>query len=381
MRERATFALRGSLAPLLDALTAPALLPPGFALDDLEVEQGIALLFRGPSRRLTVELDAADPSRGCFARTSRFNLYYRLPGEGGGPLEGDEPLLLERILAAVRAHEAALPVPLRAPPSRKGQIRELAVDRALVSEGPGAYYLNPYVGCTIGCPYCYALHLGDFSRALQGLPSIEWGGWVDVKVNLPAVLRGELARRPPGTVRMSPVITDPYQPLEARYRVTRGCLEALAGTAFPAIVLTRSARVLEDVELLRRCGPGTVGLSVPTDDDEVRAAFDPRAEPIEARLEALAKLREAGLRTFAVIQPMLPQDPVRLAAAIAPHVAAVRIAPLHERERAAPLYARLGREACLDERWERANFEALAAAFAARGVPVNPEGPAWAFLG
>ena len=348
-------------------------LPPGWHLASQEVEQGIALGFRGPRGRLVVELDALDPSRSCYARTARLNVYYSSVDRLRRDLDADERAVIDRVVEAVRAHEHELPAPPAGPPPdpARVRVRELAADRALVPEGPGVYYLNPYVGCLLACPYCYAMHRADGSRALEGEPALPWGKWVDVKPDLPAVLARELAARAPGVVRMSPIVTDPYQPIERRYRVTRGCLDAMAGTGFVPMVLTRSTSVLDDLDRLRAFPRALVGMSVPTDDDAVRAAFEPRTEPVGARIEALRALHGAGLRTFAVIQPMLPMDPAALVEALAPWVHAVRVAPMYEKGRSASIYREIGREEAATEAWELRTFEALREGFRARSVPVT----------
>ncbi len=377
--------VRHLLSDMLTPIRDGSALPAGWRLDDWEAEQGISLILRAGPRELRIELEAPDATRPCFARTKRFNIYYTVyytaVNRDRRDSDDAERAVLESVVRVVREREGLLPPPKDAGDAGgKVQVREVEVDRALVREGDGAYYLNPYVGCMLACPFCYAQHRADFSRSLEGLPHSAWGKWVDVKVNAPAVLREEVKRLEPGLVRMSPIITDPYQTIERRYRITRGCLEAMEGTAFSPIVLTRASLVLEDLGLLTRCRAATVGMSVPTDDDAIREAFEPGTEPVETRLSTLRELHAAGLRTFAVIQPLLPMNPDRLVELLAPHVAAIRIGPLFEKPRAAPIFARLGRLDALEESWERATYDKLVAAFRRHGVPVNPEGPEWAFL-
>ena len=151
----------------------------------------------------------------------------------------------------------------------------------------------------------------------------------------------------------------------------------MAPTPFTPVVLSRASLVLEDAALLARCHRAIVGMSVPTDDDRVRAEIEPGTELIEARVATLRALREAGLTTFAILQPMLPLDPARTVDLIAPWAQAVRIGPLFEKHRIADSFARLGRTDALDERWERDTFEDLKARFEARGVPVNPTTEPW----
>lgn len=170
------------------------------------------------------------------------------------------------------------------------------------------YSLNPYRGCAHGCRYCYASFMQRFSGHAE-----PWGGFVDVKINAPELLAMELRRKRPGAVGMS-LVTDPYQPLEARYRLTRRCLEAmLAAEGFSLSLLTRSPLVVRDLDLLRRLPSVEAGLSITTSDDAIRHVFEPDAPPIAARIEALRQLKAAGLRTYAFAGPALPMNPERLA--------------------------------------------------------------------
>ena len=192
-----------------------------------------------------------------------------------------------------------------------------------------------------------------------------------MKVDAPEVLRREVRALPPGPVRMSPILTDPYQPLERTYRITRQCLEVLLEAGFSPVILTRGARVVEDLDLLARFPRAAVGLSIPTDDDAVRARFEPGADPVEARIDALARLRAAGLRTFIAVQPMLPMNPARLVDLTAPHAHVARIDRMYDLDRAAHLYvAADATEAMTDDYFARTG-EALRSGFAARGVRVD----------
>lgn len=371
---------------VVDALRAPGALPAPWRLAVCEVEQGVILRFaRDGGDGLEVWLDRADASRPCFARTRDFNVYYALFQRAGAELDGAERALLDAVVAVVRGREGLLPVlPTRERPGAWApvdgvpmRVREVEGERAIVAEAPGMYYLNPYVGCMLGCRYCYGIGLTEFVRDLGAQDAAPWGRWLDVKVNAPALLARELPGLAPGTVRMSPLVTDPYQPVERRYRVTRRCLEVLRDTAFTPVVLTRSTVVLDDIALFRTMPRLLVGVSVPTDDDRVRAAFEPSAPPIAARVAALRALREAGLRTFAVTHPMLPMDPARLASLVAPWVEVVRVGPLAERDRVAGIFSTLGREDAFDPAWELRTFAALRDAFGAAGVPVNPTHAPW----
>lgn len=338
---------------------------------DRDVDQGPCVTVARDGASVFLELARRSEGSPCYARTARFDVSAR-PLVRGDALDERERALADRAIAVLRAWEASLVLPERATVERGSEIREIEVDRALVAEGEGRYYLNPYVGCTIGCPFCWVADRADLGRALSGRAALPWGRWVDVKVNLPAIVREEVARLAPGTVRMSPVVTDPYQPLERRYRVSRGCIQALCEARFIPIVLTRARLVLEDLPLFaQHLDSLAVGVSIPTDDDDVRRAFERSADPIDARLETLRALKAAGVVTFAVIQPVLPMNAERLVASIAPHVDAVRIDRMHEVERALPIYERAGRLEAADPRFADSTTASLAAGFAAAGVPID----------
>jgi DNA repair photolyase len=150
------------------------------------------------------------------------------------------------------------------------------------------YTINPYVGCQHGCTYCYA----RFMKRTTGHTE-PWGEFVDVKINAPELLRKEIDRKTPGRVWISGVC-DPYQPIEARYD-------------WPITIQTKSALVLRDIELLRKADNIEVGFTVTTGDESIRRLFEPNAPSIKERIKALNELHLAGVRTFAMIAPMLPE--------------------------------------------------------------------------
>jgi DNA repair photolyase len=132
-----------------------------------------------------------------------------------------------------------------------------------------------------------------------------WGEFVDVKINAPALLKHEIDKRRLGRVWVSGVC-DPYQPLESKYELTRKCLEVLVEYGWPITVQTKSPLVLRDIDLLRRSDKIEVGLSVTSADDGIRTLFEPGAPSIRERIAALEELHLAGVRTYAMIAPMLP---------------------------------------------------------------------------
>jgi DNA repair photolyase len=357
------------LAPLLQ-LERPS--RTGWRLISWDAEQGISLtLVRGHTHVL-VELEPRSEAKDCYDRTAKFNVCVRNPFAPERPLGEAERLGVEQVVRVLRERETRLPEVERLAVSRRTEVREIEVDRVLMPEGAGHYYINPYVGCIIGCEFCYVAERADMSRALEGLPALPWGRYADVKVNAGEVVRREARTAPPGLVRLSPILTDSYQPLERKYRVTRACLEALLERDFTPVILTRAASVVDDLDLLRRFARAAVGFSVPTDDDRVRRAFEPGADPVEERIEALARCREAGLHTFVVVQPVLPMNVQRLVGLLAPHVQAVRIDRLHGIERVRHLYESAGMLDAAEPGFYPPLQRALREGFAARGIRIDP---------
>lgn len=171
------------------------------------------------------------------------------------------------------------------------------------------YTLNPYSGCAYGCSYCYAAF---FPRDPE--LRTRWGNWVSVKQN--AVSKLQRMRTPliGKRVYMSSV-TDPYQPLEREVQLVRSLLPVMADRGLEPVVQTRGSLVVRDLDLLARFRRVCVNMTVSTDCEDVRRAFEPRCEPIAARLEAVAKVVEAGIPAVVTLTPLLPvRSPRHLAA-------------------------------------------------------------------
>jgi DNA repair photolyase len=162
------------------------------------------------------------------------------------------------------------------------------------------YVINPYTGCQHHCIYCYAQFMKKFSGHNEA-----WGEFVDVKVNAADLLQREIVKKKPDRVWVSGVC-DPYQPLEGRYKLTRRILEILAFHHWPVTIQTRSALVLRDLDILKSGTQFEAGFSVTTADDGIRSLFEPNAPPIATRIKALDELHQAGIRTYAMIAPILP---------------------------------------------------------------------------
>jgi len=179
-------------------------------------------------------------------------------------------------------------------------VREIQARSILSKSKVFDYVVNPYVGCQHSCTYCYARFMKRFTGHKE-----PWGEFVDVKINAPALLQREIEKMPPGRVWVSGVC-DPYQPLERKYELTKKCLEILIRYDWPVTVRTKSALILRDLELFKKASRIEVGLTVTTADEGVRQLFEPGAPSIKDRIKALEVLHLAGIRTFAMIAPMLP---------------------------------------------------------------------------
>ena len=167
--------------------------------------------------------------------------------------------------------------------------------------------LNPYRGCEHGCIYCFARPTHSF---LDLSPGLDFETKLVAKPNAPDLLRAAL--RKPG-YKPTPIAlgtnTDPYQPIERRYELTRKILEVLEEFRHPATIVTKSALVLRDIELLAsmaRAGRVHVYLSVTTLDRSLARTMEPRAATPERRLEALGELTNAGIPCGVLAAPMIP---------------------------------------------------------------------------
>jgi len=338
---------------------------PGVRLIAASTELGLRLTFSdGADRTIEVELQPIEDGGAHAARSARFLLGYRA-GAAIEPAAGKA--LCEAVARAIAPREGAAPdEPVDAP-----RIREVEVDR-LLEPAAGFYTLSPYVGCLIGCRFCYAQSRLTGLRRFAGLSPAPWGSWVDVRINAPAVLARELASLPPRPIKFCPIVSDPYHAIEARRQLTRRCLEVIAAapTPPPTLLLTRSALVVRDLDVLARLPRAWIGMSVPTVDDAVRAHFEPRAASIGERLTTLRALRAAGVRCIAVAQPMLPGDVDALADALAASVDSVSLDVLRGEEGAVGLFDDPRFAMARTGAWQAERAEALRAALTARGVPV-----------
>src|SRR5712691_982209 len=175
-------------------------------------------------------------------------------------------------------------------------------------EGMGfRWSLNPYMGCVHRCTFCY---VRAFERRADRPSDDRYGTSIRVKTNVAGVLRRELAR--PSWQRGAVVLgaaTDPYQPAEGRYRLTRACIEVLGNAANEFSIITRGPMIVRDVDVLveasKRAKVG-VTFSIPTLDPEIWRRTEPGTAPPHQRLRALTHLVEAGVKVSVGMAPILP---------------------------------------------------------------------------
>lgn len=167
--------------------------------------------------------------------------------------------------------------------------------------------LNPYMGCVHRCTFCY---VRAFEQRAERPSDERYGASIRVKTNIAEVLRRELARRSwEGDTVAIGAATDPYQPAEGRYRLTRACLQALAQFSNPLRLITRGPMIVRDVDVLveaaKRASVG-ITFSIPTLDEEVWRKTEPSTAHPRQRLRAVKELVDAGIRVGVGMAPILP---------------------------------------------------------------------------
>jgi DNA repair photolyase len=172
---------------------------------------------------------------------------------------------------------------------------------------PFKWSLNPYMGCAHRCTFCY---VRAFEKRADRPSDDRYGQSIRVKVNIVEVLRRELARK--RWAHESVVVgaaTDPYQPAEGRFRLTRGCLAAFADARNPFSIITRGPMIIRDIDVLTEASRGAkvhVTFSVPTLDHEIWSKTEPGTAQPRQRLRALRRLVEAGIDAGVGMAPILP---------------------------------------------------------------------------
>jgi DNA repair photolyase len=185
---------------------------------------------------------------------------------------------------------------------------------------PFRWSLNPYTGCAHRCTFCYVRH---FEHRADRPSDDRYGRTIRVKVNVAEVLRRELRRASWEREEVSiGAATDPYQPVEGRYRLTRGCIVVLGEARTPFTIITRGPLAWRDADVLQDAARRTrvaVYFSVPTLDERVWRTTEPGTAPPARRLEIVRRLSEAGIDVGVALAPVLPglsDRPGQLAAVV-----------------------------------------------------------------
>ena len=172
---------------------------------------------------------------------------------------------------------------------------------------PFGWSLNPYMGCAHRCTFCY---VRGFEKRADRPSDDRYGRSIRVKTNVVEVLRSELGRRSwRGEGVVIGAATDPYQPAEGRFRLTRGCIEALAAARNPLSIITRGPLIVRDIDVLSeasRRAAVSIHVSIPTLDPEIWRRTEPGTAPPRQRLRAITRLVDAGIDVGIGMAPILP---------------------------------------------------------------------------
>lgn len=163
------------------------------------------------------------------------------------------------------------------------------------------FVINPYVGCQHGCKYCYA----KFMQRFSGHDNEAWGSFVDIKANALDLVPSNQKKCYGKSITLSSV-TDPYQPIESKYQLTRKLLQKIVHFQPDLCIITKSVLVMRDIDLLKQFANCTVIISLGFLDDAVRRKIEPCASSVNARIYALKKLHESGIKTGLFVAPIFP---------------------------------------------------------------------------
>ncbi len=185
------------------------------------------------------------------------------------------------------------------------------------------FTVNPYIGCSIGCKYCFARFIGPFKSR-----GTDWGKDIFVKENIVKLLREEIGKLPRGTFFMS-TVCDPYQHIERKTMISRRILELLISRSFPIFLMTKSSLIKRDIDLLQKAKDLRVMISITTDRDDVIRILEPGGNSFEERINTLKMLKEVGIEVGAFVGPVLPMNHERVVGEIAAVTNHVTLDPLN----------------------------------------------------
>lgn len=182
------------------------------------------------------------------------------------------------------------------------KIKEIKVKSIITKSGlpDSDFVINPYIGCQHNCLYCYACFMKRFTNHQE-----PWGQFVDVKLNASDLIKDMPCYKGKSITIGS--VTDPYQPLELKYKITRKILEKLINFESNIYIITKSDIILRDIDIIKKLHNCIVAFSICTLDENVRKQLEPFASPIERRIKALKSLHHAGIKTVVFISPILPE--------------------------------------------------------------------------
>lgn len=180
-------------------------------------------------------------------------------------------------------------------------VREILCKTLLNKSSLSDFTLNCYVGCSHKCLYCYARYMKKFRDRPE-----PWGEYVDVKINAPEALAKQLRRiKPPKEVFMSS-ICDGWQPIEAKYKLSRACLRLLLEAGLEVSILTKSCLIERDFDLLSSYKTPSLGMTLTTMDKGLQKLLEPYASETQERLNTLKRARDRGIDTWAFLGPFIP---------------------------------------------------------------------------
>ncbi len=166
----------------------------------------------------------------------------------------------------------------------------------------GGLAINPYVGCAHGCVYCYARFIKRFTGHTE-----EWGSFVDARTNIVDILKKQLkSSKHKGERIFIGTVTDPYQPIEEKYKLTRNILRVLVDYKNPVSILTKSDLVLRDIDLLKKMKNVDVNFTVNTLDEKWKKYTEPNSSSIKQRLDVMKKITKEGITVLAMMGPYWP---------------------------------------------------------------------------
>ncbi|CCU84015.1 MULTISPECIES: SPL family radical SAM protein [Mesotoga] len=225
-------------------------------------------------------------------------------------------------------------------------VEEILAKRALTKSNIPLtdFTINPYVGCSIGCKYCFARFIGSFKN-YGGV----WGRDVRVRKNLASLLKREIIRHPKWPVFLR-TTCDPYQQLEKRYEITRAILRILVSHRIPVYLMTKSSLVRRDLDLLQAAeGEAKVLVTITTDREDVRKVLESGSSSFEERLETIDFLRDNGIQTGAFVGPVLPMDATRVALELSKRVEEVHLDPLNYSFQVKNIFLKFGWQSWLEK--------------------------------